>query len=195
MNTREAIAKRRSIRKFKADDLPADAVGQIVKAATLAPSGKNRQPWRFILVQGEQRAKMIRVMRDMLQQWQERGEDAGSAQWTTEVMAQAPLTVFVINPDGIDPWEEHAVPQMFQELVDIQSIGAAIQNMLLAAQDLGIGSLWICDVLYAITELKEWLNESGELIAAVSFGYPDEAPDTRPRKPLNETVRNLADSP
>ena len=195
MNTREAIAKRRSIRKFKADDLPADAVGQIVKAATLAPSGKNRQPWRFILVQGEQRAKMIRVMRDMLQQWQERGEDAGSAQWTTEVMAQAPLTVFVINPDGIDPWEEHAVPQMLQELVDIQSIGAAIQNMLLAAQDLGIGSLWICDVLYAITELKEWLNESGELIAAVSFGYPDEAPDTRPRKPLNETVRNLADSP
>ena len=67
--------------------------------------------------------------------------------------------------------------------------------MLLAAQDLGIGSLWICDVLYAITEMKEWLGESGELIAAVSFGYPDEAPDARPRKPLGETVRDLGTSP
>ena len=195
MNTREVIAARRSIRKFKAGALPADAVELILKAAALAPSGKNRQPWRFILVQGDERDAMTGVMREMLKQWQERGEDTGSAKWTTDIMAQAPLTVFVINPDGVDPWEEHSVDQMFQELVDIQSIGAAIQNMLLAAQDLGIGSLWICDVLYAVTELKEWLGESGELIAAVSFGYPDESPDARPRKPLSETTRDVADGP
>ena len=195
MNTREAITSRRSIRQFRTDALPKNAVDEILNAASLAPSGKNRQPWRFILVQGEKRDEMTGVMHEMLKQWKERGEDTGSAKWTTEIMAQAPLTVFVINPDGIDPWEEHDVPQMFQELVDIQSIGAAIQNMLLAAQDLGIGSLWICDVLYAITEMKEWLGESGELIAAVSFGYPDEAPDARPRKPLGETVRDLGTSP
>ena len=191
MNAREAIAARRSIRKFKPEPLPQEAVKQILEAGRLAPSGKNRQPWRFILVQGEKRAEMMDVMRTMLEQWKEHGEDTGSAKWTTDVMAQAPLTVFIINPDGIDPWEEHSVDQMFQELVDIQSIGAAIQNMALAAQDLGIGSLWICDVLFAITELKEWMGEKGELIAAMSFGYPDEAPAPRPRKPLSEIVREM----
>ena len=134
---------------------------------------------------------MMSIMRKMLTEWEERGEDTGSAKWTAEIMAQAPVTVFIINPHGVDPWEEHSVDQMFQELVDVQSIGAAIQNMTLAAQDLCIGSLWICDVLYAVTELKQWLGESGELIAAMSFGYPDESPDARHRKPLSETVREL----
>ncbi|MFC2094850.1 nitroreductase family protein [Candidatus Bipolaricaulota bacterium] len=191
MNTREVIAARRSIRQFKMDALPKHAVDEILKAASLAPSGKNRQPWRFILVEGEKRAEMMDVMHEMLKQWEERGEDTGSAKWTAEIMAQAPLTVFVMNPHGIDPWEQHSVDQMFQELVDVQSIGAAIQNMALAAQDLDIGSLWICDVLYAISELKQWLGEDGELVAAMSFGYPDEAPEARPRKPMNEIVREL----
>jgi nitroreductase len=185
------MAARRSIRKFKPEALPGDAVNAILDAARLAPSGKNRQPWRFILVQGEKRAEMMDVMRATLDQWNARGEDTGSAKWTIEVMAQAPLTVFIMNPYGIDPWEEHTVDQTFQELVDVQSIGAAIQNMALAAQALGIGSLWICDVLYAITELKEWMGEHGELVAAMSFGIPDEAPDARHRKPLNEIVREL----
>ena len=44
--------------------------------------------------------------------------------------------------------------QMFDDVVDIQSVGAAIQNMLLAAQDLGLGSLWICDVFYAYEQLS-----------------------------------------
>lgn len=191
MNTRDAIAARRSIRKFKPDALPEDAVTAILEAARQAPSGKNRQPWRFILVRENRRDEMIDIMQTALEQWKERGDDTGSAKWTTDIMAQTPLTIFIINPDGVDPWEEHAVDQMFQELVDMQSIGAAIQNMALAAQDLGLGSLWICDVLYAITELKEWMGEKGELIAAMSFGYPDEAPAARHRKPLEEIVREL----
>jgi len=77
------------------------------------------------------------------------------------------------------------------DVLDIQSIGAAIQNMLLAAQELGLGSLWICDVFIAYEELCHWLGETGELIAAVSFGYADESPPARPRKPMREVVREL----
>ncbi len=80
---------------------------------------------------------------------------------------------------------------MFDDVVDIQSIGASIQNMLLAAQDLGIGSLWMCDVFYAYEELSAWLGAEGEMIAAVAFGYPAETPAARPRKPLSEIVRKL----
>jgi nitroreductase len=189
MNTLEAIAARRSIRAFKQDEISDDAVERLLAAAIQAPSGKNRQPWRLVTVRGDKRDEMIGVMREAIAAFKARGEDTGSAEWTAKIMERAPLTVFVLNPHGIDPWLEHSVDQIFQELVDVQSIGAAIQNMLLAATDLGIGSLWIADVLYAATELKAWLGETGQLVAAVSFGVPDEHPDARPRKPFDEVVR------
>ena len=189
MNTIEAIAARRSIRAFRDEELPEEAVAKILTAASQAPSGKNRQPWRFTVVQGEKRNEMVGVMREAIEACKSRGEDTGSAEWTANVMEQAPLTVFVFNAHGIDPWLEHSTDQTFQELVDVQSIGAAIQNMLLAATDLGLGSLWIADVLDAVTELKAWLKESGQLVAAVSFGVPDESPAARPRMPLHEVVR------
>jgi nitroreductase len=104
-------------------------------------------------------------------------------------MEHAPVTVFVFNPDGLSPWLAHSIDQNFTELVDTQSIGAAIQNMLLAAEDLGVGSLWICDVFYAYQALCDWLGEKGQMIAAISFGYPAESPAARSRKSYNEVVR------
>jgi nitroreductase len=191
MNTIEAIAARRSVRAFKAEEIPEEAVTKILTAAAQAPSGKNRQPWRFVVVQGDKRAEMVGVLREAIAAFKSRGEDTGSADWTANVMERAPLTVFVFNAHGVDPWLTRSADQAFQELVDVQSIGAAIQNMLLAAIDLGLGSLWIADVLYAVTELKAWLKEDGQLVAAVSFGVPDESPDARPRMPLDEIVRRI----
>jgi nitroreductase len=189
VNTLDAIADRRSIRKFKSDPISQEALTAILTAASQAPSGKNRQPWRFIVVKEDQRPEMIRLMREGIARCKARGEDPGSSEWSAIVMEQAPVTVFIFNPDGIRPWLAHSIDQNFTELVDTQSIGAAIQNMLLAALDLGLGSLWICDVFYAYEELCDWLGEKGEMIAAVSFGYPDESPQARPRKPLSELVR------
>lgn len=191
MNTLDAIAARRSIRKFKNTPLPEELLQKILLAGTQAPSGKNRQPWRFVVVKEEKRAEMLRIFRQGINHARTGGEDIGSSPWSANVMEQAPITVFVINPEGQPPWLAHSIDQNFSDVVDIQSIGAAIQNMLLAAQDLGIGSLWICDVFYAYEDLMKWLGEKGELIAAVSFGYADESPAARPRKPLSEIVRVL----
>ena len=189
MNTLEAIAARRSIRKYKSDPVPETVLQKILTAAIQAPSGKNRQPWRFIVVQGEKRAEMIHLMRTSIARAKERGDDPGSSEWTTNVMEQAPVTVFILNPEGIHPWLAHSVGQNFDDLVNVQSVGAAIQNMLLAAQELGLGSLWICDVFYAYEELLAWLGESCQMVAAVSLGYADEAPAARPRKPVSEVTR------
>jgi nitroreductase len=63
MQTLEAIAQRRSIRKFKDTPVTDEQIRALLHAATLAPSGKNRQPWRFVVVRGEKRAEMIQVMR------------------------------------------------------------------------------------------------------------------------------------
>ncbi|MEJ2208295.1 MAG: nitroreductase [Anaerolineae bacterium] len=191
LNTLEAIAQRRSIRRFKSDPVPDEVVQKILTAGTQAPSGKNRQPWRFVVVTGEKCAEMVRILRDGVAQTRARGEDPGSAEWTAAVMEQAPVTIFVFNPHGLRPWLAHSIEQNFQALVDTQSIGAAIQNMLLAAQALGIGTLWICDVFEAYEELCQWLEEPGQMVAAVSLGYADESPKARSRKPLSEVTRWL----
>ncbi|MBN1433939.1 nitroreductase family protein [Candidatus Fermentibacterales bacterium] len=187
MNAIESIAARTSIRKFRSDPVPEESLRAILLAATQAPSGKNKQPWRFVVVGPERRQEMIRVMREGIARRKADGVDTGSAEWTANSMEQAPVTVFVYYPDGSDAWEIER-ELYFLNVVDIQSIGAAIQNMLLAARELGLGSLWICDVFYAYGELKSWMGASGEMIAAVSLGYPDESPAPRPRMSVDEVT-------
>jgi nitroreductase len=192
VDTRQAIAARRSIRRFKDKPVPEEALQAVLHAGIQAPSAKNRQPWRFIVVQGEgKRAEMVRVMREGIAKIKAQGEDIGSAEGTAWVMEHAPVTVFVYNCEGVHPWEAHSGLQMWLDVVNIQSIGAALQNMTLAAQDLGLGSLWICDVLYAYTELGEWLGEESQMIAALALGYADESPPARPRKALEEVTRRV----
>jgi F420 biosynthesis protein FbiB-like protein len=189
LNTLEAIAARRSIRRFKGDPVPDEVLRTILTAATQAPSGKNRQPWRFVVVSGDKRADMVRIMREGIAEAKAHGEDPGSSEWTAAIMEQAPVTVFVFNPHGLYPWEPHSVEQMFEAVVNTQSVGAAIQNMLLAAQEVGLGSLWICDVFYAYSKLCTWLGEEGEMIAAVALGYADESPKARPRRTVHNVTR------
>lgn len=190
METLEAITTRRSIRKFTHRPVAKKTVNAVLAAAILAPSGKNRQPWRFVVVASdEKRTQMIRVMREGIADTKARGMETGSAIMTARIMEHAPVTIFVFNPEGLHPWTSHSVGQNFMEAVDTQAIGAAIQNMLLAAQSMGLGTLWMCDVWSAYQQLSVWLGETGELVAAVALGYPDEHPDARPRRPLSEVVR------
>jgi len=191
MNTLEAISMRRSIRKYNGDPISNETLNLLLAAAAKAPSGKNRQPWKMIVVRGGKRAEMVRIMQGGIEKTKARGESVGSAEGSARFMQQAPVTVFFINPDGMPPWKEHTVEQTFWDVVDIQSVGAAIQNLLLAATDMGLGSLWICDVFSAYEELMDWLGEPGEMIAAVVLGWPAEKPDARPRKPMGEVVRYL----
>ena len=139
----------------------------------------------------DKRAEMVRIMRQGIAGMKAQGKDIGSSEWSANVMEQAPITVFIFNPYGLHPWFAHSIEQNFDMLVNVQSVGAAIQNMLLAAHDLGIGSLWICDVFYAYEELCDWLGQEGQMVAAVSLGYPNEHPNERPRKPVSELCRWL----
>ena len=185
MDALQAIAQRRSIRRFKDTPIPDEVMEKILTAAIQAPSGKNAQPWRFVVIQEDERAEMVRIMRDAIERVRAQGGDIGSSAWTANIMEQAPVTAFVFNANA----ENTPGREWTSNVVDVQSIGAAIQNMLLAAWELGIGSLWICDVFYAYAELCEWLGETREMIAAVSLGYADESPAARPRKPIDEVTR------
>ncbi len=104
-------------------------------------------------------------------------------------MEQAPVTVLAVNPLGRGMDAPQTLEERVLEICSIQSISASIQNLLLAATDKGIGSLWICDIYFAYPELSAWLGEEGQLVAAVALGYPEESPAPRPRKPLEEILR------
>ena len=103
-------------------------------------------------------------------------------------MAEAPTIVFVVNSLGKSILAELTPEERVSEICNIQSIGASIQNMLLAATEKEIGSLWICDIYFAYTELCKWLGGDGQLIAAIAFGYPNEFPEERPRKRIDDIV-------
>ena len=191
-----AIYDRRSTRKFLDTPVSQQDIREIIESGIKTPSSKNRQPWKFIVVQGREKEEMIKVFRQGISR--EEHEDAllpqsaqhiSGAKYTVDVMEQAPVIVFVVNSLGKSVLEnlDNAEERIY-EICNIQSIGASIENMILAAQDKGIGSLWICDIYFAYSELCQWLHSDGQLVAAVAFGYPNEFPRERPRKSFEEVI-------
>ena len=196
MNTISAIRSRRSIRKFLPDPVSHDMIENILQAGIDAPSAKNRQPWRFVVVTKKEHSAMLDAMREGLE-WMDQQSLSSEedrmilkgAWHTYHIMEQAPVTIFILNPYGKTPFEGLSpYGERFMELVNVQSVGAAIQNMCLAATEQGLGSLWICDVFSAYKFLSEWLGTSDQLVAALSIGYANEAPQARPRKPIEHVT-------
>ncbi len=191
----KSISNRRSIRKFKATSIPKEMVEEILNAGRLAPSSKNRQPWKFTVVSGQSKNEMLLSMEQGL--LRERGglsllpnskQHLAAAEYTLEIMKQAPITVFVTNPLGIELSDRLNQEDRIYEICNAQSIGAAMENMTLTATELGLGSLWICDIYFAYEELSRWLSTEGTLVAAMSFGHQDECPRPRPRKSMEDIV-------
>lgn len=191
----DIIDQRRSIRKYKDMPLPKAVVEEILRAGMAAPSSKNRQPWRFTAVTGEARRDMLSAMRRGLLREKNciallpgSARYISGAEYTLEIMAQAPVTVLVENILGAGIMEALTPEERIYEMCNMLSIGAALENMTLAATALGVGSLWICDIFFAYEELRAWHGGTGELAAAMTFGYPDESPGPRPRKKMEDAV-------
>ena len=190
-----AIYNRRSIRKFLDTPLSKEDVIEIIQSGMNAPSSKNRQPWKFVVVQGAEKEEMLKVFRRGISREENESallpqsrEHIAGAKYTVDSMTEAPVIVFVMNSLGKSILAGLSPEERISEICNIQSIGASIQNMLLAAAEKGIGSLWICDIYFAYSELCQWLNSPGQLVAAVAFGYPNEFPEARPRKKFEDTV-------
>lgn len=185
MEISEAISKRRSIRRFKPEPIPKELIEQVLEAGTLAPSGKNAQPWEFIVLEGEDKDQIAEFMIKGAEQPEVMGYNTSTAGHTAKVILRAQILIMVYNfrqkrADEFTPLKKPVWS------MDIQSIGAAVQNMLLTAVDLGLGGLWICDVFAAREEISDWLGRDDELVAAVALGWPDQEPAQRPRKPWQQ---------
>lgn len=178
----QAIRDRRSVRRYvsgKLGEVHRESIEVILKAGMQAPSAKNRQPWRFIVAMGKARADALDVMEKGLKREKvspllpKSAEHLQGAWQSLEIMRQAPVIIFVVNALGVEIGKDLTVDQRVSEICNAQSIGAAMENMSLAAGEQGLGSLWICNTFFAQKELGDWLNVEGELYAAMAVGYAE----------------------
>lgn len=190
----QAIQARRSIRAYQDRPVSREIIESVLLAGSLAPSAKNRQPWRFVVVQGNRKQDMLATMERGLLREKESPLLPGSASMmqgavrTMRIMEQAPVVIFLLERYGRSLHETPDVEGRVYERCDMQSIGACMENMALEADSLGLGSLWIGDIYFAYDELTAWLGSDHELVAAMTIGYPAEQPMARPRQPLEAVI-------
>ncbi len=191
----QAVEKRRSVRKYLNKEISEQDIREIIKSGIQAPSAKNRQPWKFVVVQGNAKSEMLKAFNRGINREEngiallpESQKYIESAKHTIKILEQSPVVIFAVNPLGKGFFKGTTPEERIYDVCNIQSISAAIQNIILEATEMGIGSLWVCDIFFAYQELSEWLNVGGELLAAVALGYPDESPDARPRKQVDKVV-------
>lgn len=190
-----SIYHRRSIRKYSDKQVPKEMIEQIIDAGRMSPSAKNRQPWRYIVLGGENKSEFLKHMqKGILREENECAMLPNSkngipdAKNTWEIMIQAPILIVILNTNGKNPFDVIDPDSRFTEICDILSIGASIENMLLKATEMNLGTLWIANTCYAYKEITEYLETTQQLIGAIALGYADESPTQRPRKNLEDIV-------
>ncbi len=159
--TIETILSRRSIRSYTSEPVARSDITMILEAGRWAPSGLNNQPWKFIVVQNRGTIEKLAVC----------------TRYSSIVQgAGAVIAVFLDTS------------QMYDRTKDVQSIGAAIQNMLLACCELGLGAVWLGEILNNKEQVNLILEapESLELMAALAVGHPSGVETTSSRKELKE---------
>ena len=168
MDIYEAIRMRTSVRGYRPDEVEDDKLQRILEAARLAPSGKNGQPWRFIVVKDkETRSRLVPACKNQ------------------KFLEEAPIIIAACG------FEEEAYKKMggYWNSLPVD-IGIALEHLMLAAEAEGLGTCWIG--AFIEEEVREILGvpEEAKIVALTPVGYPSKEKTIRPRKPMEEIVMN-----
>jgi coenzyme F420-0:L-glutamate ligase/coenzyme F420-1:gamma-L-glutamate ligase len=187
---------RRSVRQFQQKPVARELIEQVLEAARWAPSPHGRQPWRFaVITRAETKA---RLAENMGYAWRRNlemdGQDTEIVNTRLEKSRQRILNAPVIIVPCLYLEELDHYPdeqrQADETTMAIQSIGAAIQNMLLMAYDLGLDAGWMCAPLFCPEIVCDTLSLDKRLIpqAMIIVGYAAADPKRRPRLPLSSLI-------
>lgn len=181
MDALEAIFTRRSVPKVKPDPLPREVIERLLSAAVQAPNHYRVRPWRFIVLTGDARARLGEVMARSLQS---RHPDAGYS--IIEAERAKPLRAPVLIAVGVDKPSEPKVVDM----ENICAAAAAVENILIAANALGLGAMWRTGTAATDPAVKQFLGfeKDQHLIAFVYIGYPAAVPEPRERPGYEDRV-------
>ena len=192
----DLIKGRRSVRKYSSKEVPRDILFNILEAARWAPSAHNAQPWRFIII--TERSLKRKLAEQMADEWIKNMTKDGVQLDTREKLAKASVKQFTDAPvlivacvtmEGMntypDTWRMRC-----EHIMAVQSLAAAIQNILLAAHSEGLGACWFCAPLFCQDAVRKVLRipEGVEPQALITLGYPSEKPAPPPRKLLQKIV-------
>lgn len=178
MELEKVLRERHSVRRYARQDVAHDVIERVLDAAAFAPSAMNEQPWRFYVAEGETRARVGEIMAQStvyLEDYIEvlsPEEYEHASEWYTD-LGGCPVVVAVSMPITED---------RLQLLNRTIAVGAALENVLLAATDHGLGacsitfSFWLRDQLAAVLEVPD----DREIVALISLGYPAEEPVAPP---------------
>ncbi|MCE5313811.1 MAG: nitroreductase family protein [Armatimonadota bacterium] len=203
MELRDVIQKRASVRHFNSDAVPEEHLREMVRLAGLAPSVNNSQPWKFIVITNRE---LLRKMADTVHSAVEtripicdnEAEKHARAQveWFSTFFGEAPAVIAVAQCPYtaiVDSALEHS--NMTHEDInalrghpDIESVGAAVEHIILAAVDMGYGACWLSGPLIARESLEEQLGlcDSWCLAAMVAVGKPEHDVLQKEKKPIEE---------
>ena len=139
-------SKRKSIRKYKPDPVSEDDIKKIVEAARVAPSAKNRQPWKFLVFTGEKKEELLAEMEKGIEKTKHSlfmpkkyRNGMASADNTLRIMREAPVLIIVLNLLSKNPYPPIFAGKRVSEIHNTLSIGAAVENMILEAAQMGLG--------------------------------------------------------
>lgn len=197
MNLDIAIEKRRSCRAFKKEELTEIQIRKVLNAARHAPSSKNRQPWRFVVLRRKYKEDFLKIIQNTFSNdspshfYAEKLNEFNSEKETYRIMKEADSVILIFN--AYPSIEVLGKEDVLFDCANIQAIGAAIENMLLQATELGIGSLWICDIFSCYKQICEEYYKKGQLIAAIALGYPADTGKKVTKKALDELIIKISE--
>ena len=196
----QAIRARRSIRRYRAEQVPVALVEAVLDAACWAPSAHNRQPWRFaVLRDPAPKERLAAAMGARLRADRLAGGDAADdverdVQRSHARITAAPVVIVVcLSMVDMDAYPDARRAEA-ERTMAVQSTAAAVQNLLLAAHALGLGACWMCAPLFCPDMVRDALElpADWEPQALVTMGWPGEAP-ARERRPIQEVVLRAED--
>lgn len=190
------IEGRRSVRALRADPVPREAIERAISAAGWAPSPHGRQPWRFAVIEAPDRK--ARLANDMAATWREQleldGQDASIVQIRLEksrarILEAPAIVVPCLYLRDLDPYPDEE-RQRAERTMAVQSLGAAIQNLMLSLYAAGLDTGWMCAPLFCPDVVRDALDLHADLIpqALLPVGYAAKDPVRRPRLPLDRLI-------
>ena len=178
MEVFEAIKSRRSIRRYKSEDVSEEKVNAVLDAARWAPSWKNTQCWRFVVVRDrDTRVKLSETL----------GGVRGGSNPSADAVKNAPVLIVVCARMGRSGYDdEKKIATDKGDYWYMFDTGLAVQNMMLAAHSLGLAS--VAAGLFDAPKAGGILGVPGDVkvVMLVPLGYPDETPGTPRRKEIAE---------
>ena len=192
----DIIKDRRSIKEYSPKKVSNEVLFRILEASRWAPSAHNAQPWRFIVIQDSAlKQKLAKAMasrwdRDMNKNGVSREQRESLIKTSVERFENAPTIIIAcLTMEKMDEYPDDRRKKI-EYVMAVQSVAAAIQNMLLAAYGEGLGSCWFCAPLFCQDVVRKILKIPHHVDpqALITLGYPAYRPNPPPRKPLEEIV-------